>query len=135
MFFAHNTIFLFSQKALASLEKFALHTIRVSQKYDFAYKDNGDLDWYPKWTYSNSLLFTMTTLTLIGKSLPILQSRRTCQFGIYVKVTASFVIRIRTHCGLRSFICPLLRNDRPPDHDGIFGQHWRVDGQCLEIYL
>ena len=71
MFFAHNTIFLFSQKALASLEKFALHTIRVSEKYDFAYKDNGDLDWHPKWTYSHSLLFTMTTLTLIGKSVPL----------------------------------------------------------------
>jgi hypothetical protein len=41
--------------------------VRVAGAHPYALDDNGDIDWNPVWTFPNALLFTMTTLTLIGK--------------------------------------------------------------------
>ena len=41
--------------------------VRVSKKYNYVLDQNGTIDWHPKWTFENALLFTMSTLTVIGK--------------------------------------------------------------------
>ena len=57
----------FEMDAKASIEKFVEQTVRVASTYDYSLNENGSVIWYPVWTYPNSLLFCMTTLTLIGK--------------------------------------------------------------------
>ena len=64
---AQQQHFFFNFQALASIKKLTQHIVRVSKNYNYQLLENGDIDWYPHWTFPNSLLFTMTTLTLIGK--------------------------------------------------------------------
>ena len=56
----------FEMDAKASIEKFVEQTVRVASNYDYQLNENGTVVWYPVWTFANSLLFCMTTLTLIG---------------------------------------------------------------------
>ena len=56
----------FEMDAKASIEKFVEQTVRVASNYDYQLNENGTVVWFPVWTFANSLLFCMTTLTLIG---------------------------------------------------------------------
>ena len=56
----------FVLQAQASLEKYVEHTVRVSSSYPYILDEEGQVNWSPVWTFPNALLFTMTTLTLIG---------------------------------------------------------------------
>ena len=48
--------------------------VRVSDSYPYILDDQGEVDWSPRWTFPNALLFTMTTLTLIGTVENILKA-------------------------------------------------------------
>ena len=54
--------------------KYVEHIVRVSKAHDgsFSLDDEGELDYSRQWTYANALLFTMTTLTLIGNTFMIM---------------------------------------------------------------
>ena len=43
--------------------------VTVAQEKGYNLNENGTTVWSRDWTFTNSLLFTMTTLTLIGKPL------------------------------------------------------------------
>ena len=57
----------FILQAEASIKKYVEQIVRVSDSYPYILDDQGEVDWSPSWTFPNALLFTMTTLTLIGK--------------------------------------------------------------------
>ena len=69
----------FEMDAKASIEKFVEQTVRVASNYDYQLNENGTVVWFPVWTFANSLLFCMTTLTLIGK-------RNAIQWALFLKI-------------------------------------------------
>ena len=64
-YFAENNIF----QAESYIKKYVEHILRVSGEHSYSLDKDGNVSWAPKWTYPNALLFSVTTLTVIGNTI------------------------------------------------------------------